>query len=215
MAVTFPNESVEYRSARNSLLQQELELARLTEAVAAQRRALPAGGEIGEDYCFDEIGPDGVKRQVHLSELFREGQNSLVLYSYMYGPNMEKPCSGCTPFMDAVEGAVPHLQDRVDFVLVARSPIERIRAFTDDRGWSKFRIVSSANNSYNRDYFGETESGDQMPMTNVFQRDADGTVRHFWGSEMMYADNEPELAWRHNDSFDAAINILDLTPEGR
>ncbi len=139
-------------------------------------------------------------REVRLSELFREGQNTVILYNYMFGPQMEQPCSGCTPFMDGVEGAVPHVQQHVDFVLVARSPIERIRAFTDDRGWTKFRIVSSAGNSYNRDYFGETATGSQMPMLNVFQRDADGTIRHFWGAELMFAPTDPGQDWRHRST---------------
>ena len=215
MPVTYPNETADYRAARDELLEMEIELRRLTEAVAVKRRALPPGGEVAEDYVFTELGPDGTPREVRLSELFREGQNTVILYNYMFGPQMEQPCSGCTPFMDGVEGAVPHVQQHVDFVLVARSPIERIRAFTDDRGWTKFRIVSSAGNSYNRDYFGETATGSQMPMLNVFQRDADGTIRHFWGAELMFAPTDPGQDWRQVDSIDPAWNILDLTPEGR
>lgn len=215
MTVTFPNESAEYRAARDELLTMEIELRRLVEAVAAKRRSLPPGGELPEDYVFDELRPDGDVRRVRLSELFRDGQDSLILYNYMYGPQMAQPCSGCTPFMDGVEGAIPHVRQHVDFVLVARSPIERIRAFTDYRGWEHFRIVSSAHNSYNRDYFGETADGSQMPMLNVFQRDANGTVRHFWGAEVMFAPTDPGQDWRHLDTIDAAWNILDLTPEGR
>src|SRR5215213_5631263 len=159
MAVAFPNESSDYRAARDELLEMEIELRRLTEAVAEKRRALPAGSAIVEDYAFTELGPDGEPREVRLSEPFRDGQDTVILYSYMYSPQMEQPCSGCTPFMDGVEGAVPHVRRHADFVLVGRSPIERIRAFTDNRGWTNFRIVSSANNSYNRDYFGEREDG--------------------------------------------------------
>ena len=215
MAVAFPNESSDYRAARDELLEMEIELRRLTEAVAEKRRALPAGGAIVEDYAFTELGPDGEPREVRLSELFRDGQDTVILYSYMYSPQMEQPCSGCTPFMDGVEGAVPHVRRHADFVLVGRSPIERIRAFTDNRGWTNFRIVSSATNSYNRDYFGEREDGSQMPMLNVFHREPDGVIRHFWGAEMLYAPTDPGQDWRQLDSIDAAWNILDLTPEGR
>ncbi len=215
MPVTFPNESIDYRVARDELLEMEVELRRLTEAVAGKRRALPPGGEVTEDYLFTELGPEGDVREVRLSELFRAGQDTVILYNYMYGPQMEQPCSGCTPFMDGVEGAVPHVQQHVDFVLVARSPIERVRAFTDDRGWTKFRIVSSAGNTYNHDYFGETANGSQMPMLNVFQREADGTIRHFWGTELMFAPMDPGQDWRQIDNIDAAWNILDLTPGGR
>ena len=42
----FPNESSEYRRARNALLAEEIELRRHIERVAAQRRALPPGGAV-------------------------------------------------------------------------------------------------------------------------------------------------------------------------
>lgn len=215
MTVTFPNESADYRTAREALLEKEIELRRLSEEVAAQRRSLPPGGEIEEDYVFDEIGPDGEVRQVRLSELFPDGQDTLIVYNFMYSPSMDQPCDGCTPFLDGLEGSMPHIQRQVDIVLVARSPIERIRAFTDDRGWTNFRIVSSANNTYNRDYFGETPDGDQMPMMNVFHREDDGTVRHSWGTELMFAPADPGQDWRHNGTLDTAWNVFDLTPEGR
>ena len=215
MPITFPNETSAYRTARSELLEKEIELRRLTEAVAVQRRALPMGGKIKEDYVFDELGPDGSPRQVRLSELFGEGQDTLILYNYMYGPSMAQPCDGCTPLLDAIEGAVPHVGQHVQFVLVARSPIERIRAFTDDRGWSTFRILSSAHNTYNLDYFGETEDGDQIPMVNVFHREPDGSIHLFWGSEMWFEPPDPGQDQRQSDSINAAWNILDLTPEGR
>ena len=59
MGVTFPNESSEYRQARDALLQQEIALRRQMEAVAASRRALPPGGNVPEDYVFDGLGADG------------------------------------------------------------------------------------------------------------------------------------------------------------
>src|ERR1700730_7236424 len=83
----FPGENAEYRAARNALLAEEMELRRLTERVAAQRRALPAGGALAEDYLFE--GPDG---PVKLSELFEPGKDSLAIYSFMYGPEREEPC---------------------------------------------------------------------------------------------------------------------------
>ena len=80
LAGHFPNESKEYRAARKKLLQAELDLRRKSEQVAAQRRKLPRGGEVAEDYVFD-----GQDRKQKLSELFRKG-NTLVAYSFMYGP---------------------------------------------------------------------------------------------------------------------------------
>ena len=86
--VRFPGESDSYRAKRDELLGAEVELRRQIEAVAAQRRALPMGGEVPQDYAFD--APDG--RKVRMSELFREGKDTLLIYSFMYGPQMEQPC---------------------------------------------------------------------------------------------------------------------------
>jgi predicted dithiol-disulfide oxidoreductase (DUF899 family) len=84
MALTFPNESREYRRARNALLEQEIQLRRQMEEVAAARRALPAGGPVPEDYVFDGLGEDGAPTKIRLSELFRPGTDTLLLYNYMF-----------------------------------------------------------------------------------------------------------------------------------
>src|SRR5690349_23912024 len=84
MAIAFPGESAEYRAARNRLLEQEIELRRATEAVAAARRRLPPGGIVPHDYAFHGQGPDGQPTEVRLSELFAPGKDSLVIYSMMF-----------------------------------------------------------------------------------------------------------------------------------
>ena len=84
MGVTFPGESAEYRAARDRLLEQEAELRRAIEAVAAARRVLPPGGAVAEDYVFQEAGPDGALTDVTLSELFAPGKDTLVIYSMMF-----------------------------------------------------------------------------------------------------------------------------------
>ena len=83
MSIAFPNESREYREARDALLQQEVDLRRQMEAVAAQRRSLPPGGEVPEDYVFDQIGGDGAATTVRMSELFGDS-DTLMLYHYMF-----------------------------------------------------------------------------------------------------------------------------------
>ena len=63
--VRFPNESEEYRTARDRLLTEEIELRRKTEAVAAMRRELPLGGEdpLGRHaLCFTGRHPDSGRR---------------------------------------------------------------------------------------------------------------------------------------------------------
>src|SRR5213596_4355065 len=84
MNITFPGESAEYRAARDRLLEQEIELRRATEAVAAARRALPPGGAVPEDYVFQGLGADGAPADVRLSELFAPRKDSLAIYSFMF-----------------------------------------------------------------------------------------------------------------------------------
>ena len=91
----YPNESTEYRAARNALLNDEIALRAQIEAVAAKRRALPLGGEVPEDYVFQRIGKTSMPENVKMSELFGP-HDTLILYSFMYGPERELPCPGCT-----------------------------------------------------------------------------------------------------------------------
>ena len=205
----FPGESDEYRAARNELLETEKQLRRDVERVAAMRRTLPLGGEPPEDYLFEgESGP------VRLSELFDDGKDSLIVYSYMFGPQMKAPCVMCTSILDALDGEAPHVVQRVNLAVVAKSPIERILGFTRPRGWHNLRLLSSAGNTYNRDYHAEEANGAQIPACNVFVR-RDGKVRHFYSTELLYERTEPGQEGRHVDMFWPLWNLFDLTPEGR
>jgi predicted dithiol-disulfide oxidoreductase (DUF899 family) len=232
MSTTFQGESAEYRAARDLLLEQEIELRRAMEAVAAARRELPSGGPIPEDYVFQGARTDGSPTDVRLSELFEPGKDSLVIYSMMFprysgdqrpGPEAgqtallplaEGPCPSCTAFLDQLDGAAEHATQRVNFAVVAKSPLLRILTFAKERGWRRLRLLSSAGNSYNRDYLGESSDGHQMPMLNVFHRDGD-TIRHFWGSELLYALTDSGQDPRHNGTLEPLWNLFDLTPEGR
>jgi predicted dithiol-disulfide oxidoreductase (DUF899 family) len=99
-------------------------------------------------------------------------------------------------------------------VVVAKAPLPRLLAFAQERGWKRLRLLSSAGNGYNRDYWAETPEGAQRPMLNVFTR-RDGVVRHFWGSELLYAPTDPEQDPRHVGTIEPLWNLFDLTPEGR
>jgi predicted dithiol-disulfide oxidoreductase (DUF899 family) len=229
---SFPNESVEYRQRRNRLLQQETELRRMTELVAAARRALPPGGVVKEDYVFDGQGVVGGPARVRLSELFAPGRDSLVIYSMMFprdplddspGPKSgqtallplaEGPCPSCTALVDQLDGAAGHAAQRINLAVVAKAPVERVLTFGRERGWRRLRLLSSAGSSYNRDYLAETADGTQRPMLNVFHRDGT-TIRHFWGSELLYAPGDPGQEPRHVGTIEPLWNLFDLTPEGR
>jgi len=221
----FPGEPAEYRAARDRLLEREAELRRATEAVAAARRELPPGGEVPEDYVFQGTGADGGPTEVRFSELFEPGKDTLVIYSFMFGPDRERACPSCTAFLDSLDGAAEHIRQRVNFAVVAKSPLPRILAHANERGWRRLRLLSSAGNTYNRDYLAEAAEGSpffqvpegevwEMPMMNVFRRDG-GAIHHFWGSELLYAPTEPGQDPRHNGSLDLLWNMFDLAPEGR
>jgi predicted dithiol-disulfide oxidoreductase (DUF899 family) len=208
--VRFPGESAEYREARDVLLAAERDLRRRVEQVAELRRKLPLGGETPQDYVFEEGSGTAVK----LSDLFRDGLDTLALYSFMYGPEMKQPCPMCTAFLDSLNGTAPHAAQRMNLAVVAKSPICRIREFADGRGWDHLRLLSSAGNTYNRDYHGENAAGGQLPVMNVFVR-RDGKIYHSYNTELAFGPSEPGQNPRHIDMMWPLWNLLDLTPEGR
>ena len=222
--LTMPGESAGYRAARNKLLTEEMALRRQIESVAALRRALPVGGAVAQDYLFD--GDEG---PLKLSNLFKPGIDTLAIYSFMYGPDVELPCTGCTHFLDGLDGMVQHITQRINLAVVAKSPLPRLLALARARGWRGLPLLSTQANSYDRDYFGDSsglpeavrkqqkfKAGEEwdMPMLNVFQRRGK-VIRHFWGSELLYVPPEPGQEYRHNDALDSLWNMLDLTSAGR
>jgi predicted dithiol-disulfide oxidoreductase (DUF899 family) len=232
MGIAFPGESAEYRAARDRLLLREIDLRRTIEAVAAARRDLPPGGVVPEDFVFQGRGADGTPTDVRLSELFALGKDSLVIYSFMFprdpgderpGPRTgqtahlplaEGPCPSCVALLDQLDGAAEHAEQLLNLAVVAKTALPRVLAFGEERGWRRLRLLSSASNTYNRDYLAETAEGHQRPMLNVFHRDGE-TVRHFWGSELFYTPTDAEQDPRHVGTLEPFWNLLDLTPEGR
>jgi predicted dithiol-disulfide oxidoreductase (DUF899 family) len=232
LTIGFPGESSEYRAARDRLLEQEIELRRATEAVAAARRELPRGGAVPEDYVFRGAGAGGVPADLALSELFAPGRDSLTIYSFMFprdpgddrpGPESgqtaalpleEGPCPSCVALLDQLDATAEHAAPLMNLVVVAKAPLDRVLAFAEERGWRRLRLLSSAGNTYNRDYLAETAEGAQRPMLNVFRRDGEA-ITHFWGSELFYAPTEPGQDPRHIGTLEPVWNLLDLTPEGR
>jgi predicted dithiol-disulfide oxidoreductase (DUF899 family) len=204
--VRLPNESAEYRDARTALLAAEIELRRHIESVAAMRRALPPGGPVTRDYRFEgENGP------ASLVELFGD-KPTLIAYSYMYGPKRQRPCPMCTSQMSAWDGEAQDISQRVAFVMIARSPIERLVAFKKERGWKALRLFSDVTGDYTRDYV-DPNDGDS-PGLNVFTR-RDGTIRHFWAGEMGFETADPGQDPRGAPDTMPLWTMLDLTPEGR
>jgi len=203
----FPNESAEYRRARTALLAEEIELRRHIERVAELRRALPPGGAV-KDYRFvSEDGP------VSLNDLFGDKQ-TLVLYTYMYGPQRERPCPMCTSLLSAWDGEARDMMQKVALAVVARSPIERLIAFKKERGWRHLNLYSDPTGDFSRDFHAIAPNGGDEAGLHVFSR-RDGTVRHFWSGEMDFSTADPGQDPRGAPDLMPLWTVLDTTPEGR
>jgi predicted dithiol-disulfide oxidoreductase (DUF899 family) len=206
--VRIPNESAEYRAARTALLAEEIELRRHIERVAAQRRALPPGGAVTGGYRFQ--GEDG---PTDLAGLFGDKQ-TLVVYSYMFGPQREHACPMCTNVLSAWEGNAADIGQHLSLVVVARSPIERLAAWRRERGWKHLRLYTDLDGAYSRDYFGIMPDGSETGAINVFIRHGD-SVRHFWSDEMGGSTADPGQDQRGAPDPAVLWTVLDYTPAGR
>lgn len=204
-----PNDSAEYRAARERLLAEEIELRRQIQRVAALRRELPPGGELAKDYRF--LDKDGNERS--LADLFGK-HDTLVTYFWMYGPERERPCPMCTSFVGSLDVPAPDIEQRVGLAILGRSPVSRQLDFARERGWSHLSFYQTVGDDYARDYRGLSEENDESPIIAVWTRDGD-KVRLFWAAE-----GGPETA---DPGFDPHLapdptplwNILDWTPGGR
>jgi predicted dithiol-disulfide oxidoreductase (DUF899 family) len=207
----FPGESTEYRRARNALLREEVKLRRQIEAVAAKRRSLPLGGVVKTDYEFD-----AGDRTIRLSELFTPGKRTLYIYNFMYPEAVGSmtPCPSCTSIIDGIDGAARHVVHHINFAVVAKAPIDKFREHARRRGWQHALLLSSANNTFNRDYGAEDPNGQQWPLAHVFTKRG-RKIHHFWSSELWWADSDPGQDRRHVDFMWPMWSMFDRTPEGR
>jgi predicted dithiol-disulfide oxidoreductase (DUF899 family) len=202
----YPNESAEYREARNALLAEEIELRRHVERVARQRRVLPPGGQLAKDFEFiSESGP------ISHSRLFGD-KHTLMVYSMMYGPKRREPCPSCTSFLSAWNGIAVNFRERVAMAVTARSPIERLMEYKRQRGFGNLPIVSDLSGEYTRTYVNPDDA--DVPGFSVFTR-RDGVVRHFYSGEMSGTMADPGQDPRGGPDLDPLWLMLDLTPEGR
>lgn len=201
----YPNESQAYRDARDALLEDEQELAAKVRAVAEKRRKLPPGGQLKEDYTFQWANDGKVGKPVKFSELFGD-KNSLLLYSWMFGPNWDKPCPSCTSLMDGFDRSWYSVAQDAAFAAVAKARPEQIDAWAKERGWSQIPLVSGSQSPFQADYKCQGESDDmQQPVMLVFTK-RDGKIFHSWSTETM--SNHVDTVWPY-------WNLLDFTPEGR
>ena len=201
----YPNESREYRDARDALLKDEQALVAQVKALAAKRRSLPPGGRLREDYVFQWATDGRVGERVRFSELFGDKQ-TLLIYSFMFGPGWDNPCPSCTSLVDGFDRSTYQVSQHSAFVAIAKASPQRINAWANQRGWTQLPLVSGAESSYQADYKCQGDSDDmQQPVMHVFRKQG-AEIVHFWGTETTM--NHLDTVWPY-------WNLMDFTPEGR
>jgi predicted dithiol-disulfide oxidoreductase (DUF899 family) len=205
----------EWTEARKQLLAEEKALTRARDRVNEARRALP-WVKVAKTYAFDTI--DGKRT---LADLF-EGRSQLIVQHFMFGPDWEAGCPGCSFAADHVDAAYQHLKHHdVTYVAVSRAPLAKLLAYRRRMGW-RFNWVSSLDSDFNFDFhvsftekqiaqgkayynFEMTENEmDELPGESVFCKDADGAIYHTYSE---YGRGGEEVL--------SAYMLLDLTPKGR
>jgi len=201
----YPNETQQYRDARDALLKDEQELIERTKALAAKRRTLPLGGELKRDYVLQWANDGKVGQSVKFSELFGD-KPTLLLYSWMFGPNWDKPCPSCTSLMDGFDRTWYSVSRHTAFAAIAKAPPGKINTWARERGWSQIPLLSGSESPFQADYRCQAENDDkQLPVMHCFTR-RDGKIFHFWATETM--SNHVDTVWPY-------WNLFDFTPEGR
>ncbi|MBB3659631.1 putative dithiol-disulfide oxidoreductase (DUF899 family) [Rhizobium sp. BK650] len=207
----------EWLEARRALLLREKEATHLRDKVNAERMALP-WVKVDKDYTFDT--PQGPKS---LADLF-DGRSQLMVYHFMFGPEWEAGCPGCSFLADHLDGTLPHLNHHdVTLVAVARAPLAKIEAYKKRMGW-KFPWVSSFGSDFNFDYhvsftpedlakdkvfynfspIAPSDANDELPGLSAFYKNDKGEVFHTYSS---YARGAEEIL--------GTLMILDHAPKGR
>lgn len=209
-------EPADYLAAREELRLAEVELMKQRERVAAMRRALPQGAVV-KDYEFLE-GPrdlhsgDAPVRKVKLSELFTSADRPLVIYQFMYGKKNAKPCPMCTLWIDGINGVAHHIAQNIDLAIVAAADPATLRAHARTRGWDNLRLISAGDSTFKYDFGGENKDGGQDSSLNVFSKEKDGTIRHFYTTHPTMG---PDIKERGIDLLVPVYNMMDFTPQGR
>jgi predicted dithiol-disulfide oxidoreductase (DUF899 family) len=192
----------EWQAASDDLLAKEKEATKASAALAAERRRLPMV-LIDKEYVFQ--GPEG---DATLLDLF-EGRRQLILYHFMFGPNQDAGCDGCSMFVDQV-GHLAHIHARdTSFVLVSRAPLPKLEAYKRRMGWT-IPWYSSFDSDFNVDFGRSPETpqpdvyqdGERFGLS-VFLRDGESVYRTYFTTQ------------RGVEALGSVWSFLDRTPLGR
>ena len=202
--LVIPNESSDYRTARDTLFSEEIKLRRQAEKVEALRRSLPSGGALKEDYVFQNLSGEDVR----LSELFSDKSPNLLIYTFMFKPGGEA-CRVCTSLLDGFNGSAPHIKQNLNFAVVAKASVQEVKSWAETRKWSNLNMLSSGNNTYNHDYNAEDTEENQLMMMNVFRQSEDG-IFHSWAYENMFMPKGDEPNPRQRDRIWPLWSVFDI-----
>ncbi len=205
----FPGESEAYATARKLLLAEEIEFRRHMTRLTGQRMALPPGPIVEKNYRFKN--ENGL--ELGLGDLFGEHE-TLVTYFWMFGPQRERPCPMCTNLLGGLDGNAPDIEQRVALKILGRSPVERQRAFADERGWRHLSFIHTVGDDYANDLGLIDTKGGEYPALIVYQKDGD-KIRMFYSAEMPFDAADAGQDPRTAPDIAPLWNILDLTPKGR
>lgn len=185
----------EWRESRERLLLKEKELTRARDALAAERRRLPRMA-VDKEYRF--AGPEG---PATLPDLFR-GLRQLIVYRFFFEPGVEgwpdAGCTGCSWIADQMTHPSHLAAYDVSLVLASRAPQPEIARLKARMGWEHLPWYTITDD-FDRDFdVGEWHG------TNVFLRDADGTVFRTY-----------QTGGRGDETLGGLWDYLDITPLGR
>ena len=205
--IRHPNESDEYRRARQELLVEEIELRRHAERVASLRRDLPPGGEVPRTYHF--VAEDGADVTLSTCSASTTRWSSTATCSVRSARRRAR-CARRS--WAAWTTRSPTSASASPIAFTARSPIERLIDAKESRGWTDLPVFSDESGDYTRDYVSADDA--DMPAYNVFTR-RDGVIRHFWSDEISGDMADPGQDPRGAVEMDPLWLLLDTTPDGR
>ncbi len=214
----------DWLTQRKALLEQEKALTREYDRISAARRRLPMV-PVAQDYRFTGIDArDAVVGEHTLRALFGDARQ-LIVYHFMFDPEWEKGCPGCTGYVDEL-GDLSLLAERdTRFVLVSRAPWPKLEAYRAQRGWdipwfssygSRFNydfhvtfdaaiapIVSNYRTAAELEALGRTVSSGESAGLSVFFQLAE-RVFHTYSTYGRGVENRTDT-----------YSLLDITPYGR
>lgn len=199
---------------RRALLTREKELTHLTDEISRQRRALP-WVRLEKAYTFH--GPEG---EVSLADLF-QGRSQLIVYHFMYGPDMKEACSSCSFVADHFDATLPHLGARdVALAAVSRAPYPKLEAFKRRMGW-RFNWVSSSDSDFNFAFGVSSTEQQREPGVQLYNFGTSDFLMPEREGASVFAKHEGELFHTYStygrgvEALMGTYSYLDLVPKGR